>query len=202
MAGVLSLPHHSPPSHLDDGRRFPRRHPLAVASIVLATGALVGLVLYLTAYLATRDFDPLGGIDSLWQGGHEASQTAGFATSEGLGYGQLTQSELQSRFSSTNWLSASTVSTYVRGQRTGVSFLATDGHIVTAVAEEGGCSWGLAVHSSSDPIITSDSLSGPGVYWTFTSATTAQYAGGNPPCDASSALRSGWSPLDGVNVAG
>jgi hypothetical protein len=145
--------------------------------------------------LAVRDFNPLGGIQALWQGGTEASTAAGFATSEGLGYGQLTQSELQSRFPSTNWLSASTVSTYTQGQRTNVSFLASGDHIVTAIAEKTGvCSWGLAVQSSSDPIIMSEGLPSPGLYYTFTSAATAQYTG-NPPCEASSAPTSRWSPL-------
>jgi hypothetical protein len=199
MAGAVSLPHRAPRSH-DNGRSH--RH-LVFASITLGVIGVVVLIGYLVVPLMGRDIgksvgDPLNGIQSLWQGGQEASTVSGFATSEGLAYGQLTQSELQSHFPSKNWLSASTVSTYTQGQRTNVSLLATGDHFVIAMADkEGLCSWGLAAQSSSDPIITSDGLSGPGVYWTVTSAATAQYTG-NPPCDASAAPTSRWSPLEGA----
>jgi hypothetical protein len=199
MAGVVSLPHYSPPSHLDNSRSFPRRRPFVFASIALAIAGIVVLTGGLVMYLAARDFNPLGGLDALWQGGQEASQTAGFATSEGLQYGQLTQSELHSRFPSTKWLSASTVSTYSQGERTDVSFLATGDHIITAVAERAGlCSWGLAVQSSSDPIITSDGLRGQGVYYTFTGPKMPT----NPQCEANGAPVSGWNPLGGLNTSG
>jgi hypothetical protein len=201
MAGVVSLPHHPQGSHLDKGRSHGH---LVFASIALGVIGLVVLVGYLVVPLMGKDIgkgigDPLNGLQAMWQGGSEASTAAGFASSEGLTYGQLTQTQLEARFPSTNWLSASTVRTYTYGQGTNVSFLATGDHVVTAVAEKAGlCSWGLAVQSSSDPIITADGLSGPSVYWTFTSATTAQFSGGNPPCDASAAPTSRWSPLEGA----
>jgi hypothetical protein len=197
MAGVVSLPHRPPRSHLDNGRSH--RH-LVFASITLGVVGLVVLVGYLVVPLMGRDIgkgigDPLNGIQSLWQGGQEASTVSGFATSDGLAYGQLTHSELQARFPSTNWLSASTVSTYTQGQRTKVSLLATGEHFVIAMADkEGMCSWGLAVQSSSDPIVTSDDLSGPGVYWTVTAPDMTT----NPPCEASSAPVTDWSPLEGT----
>jgi hypothetical protein len=199
MASIISLPHRPERSQVDNGRSFPRRQPFIFALIAMAIAGLVVLGLYVSAYFALRNINPLGGFGRFVQGGNEASTAAGFAASEGLTYGQLTQTELQARFPSTSWLSPSTVSTYTNGHGTNVSFLATGDHIVTAVAESGGiCAWGLAVQSTSDPIITSDKLSGSGVYYTFTSAATAQYSGGNPPCEAGSAPTSGWSPMVGT----
>jgi hypothetical protein len=193
MAGVVSLPHHPQWSHLEPG--FVRRHLGAVVALLLAVVLVAGLIAYGLLTLASSTGDIIGG---LVQGGSEASTAAGFATSERMPYGQLTQTELQARFSSTNWLSASTVSTYAQDQRTNVSFLATAEHVVTAVEESGGvCDWGLAVQSSSDPITTADGLFGPGVYWTVTAPGTTT----NPPCEASSAPKSQWSPLEGTGAA-
>jgi hypothetical protein len=196
MAGIVTLPHHPERSHVDDGRSFPRRHPFAFASLAMAIAGLVVLALYLGAYFAVRDMNPLGGLDGLVQGGNEASMAAGFATSEGLTYGQLTQTELQARYPKTHWVLANIVSTPSHGGVLNVSTSISGDHIIMAVAENAGsCSWGLAVQSSSDPIIVSDRLSGPGVYWTITLAAPAQSPGGNPPCEAAAAPASTWNPL-------
>jgi hypothetical protein len=97
MAGIATLPHRSERSQVDDGRSLPRRHPFIFVSIAMAIAGFVVVVLYLGAYFAVRDINPLGGLDGFIQGGKEASTAAGFATLEGPTYGQLTQTALQAR---------------------------------------------------------------------------------------------------------
>jgi hypothetical protein len=200
MAGVVSLPHHPQRSHLEPG--FVRRHPVVGAVVPTAT-FFAGLIVYFAVAFVWSAQNIGNGISGLvtaiQQGGNEASNAASFTTSEGLTYGQLTHTELQARYPRTHWLSANTVSTPSHGGDLNVSVSVSWDHIVTAVAEAGGsCAWGLAVQSSSDPIITSNGLSGPGVYYTFTAAETTT----NPPCEASSAPTSVWIGLDGLNKSG
>jgi hypothetical protein len=195
MAGVVSLPHHPSRSHLEPG--FVRRHLGAVIAVLVVVATAAGLIAYGLLTLASSMGNMFNGIDGFVQGGNEASIAAGFATSEGLTYGQLTLTELQARYPRTHWLSANTLSTPSRGSAMNVSTSVGVDHVVIAVAESGGiCAWGLAVQSKSDPILASDGLSSPGVYWTVTAPETTT----NPPCEASSAPASIWSPLEGTST--
>jgi hypothetical protein len=136
----------------------------------------------------------MSSIGRLVRRGYEASTAARFATSEALAYGQLTQTELESCYPGTHWLTATGISTPSHDGVLKVSTSVNGGQIVTPVAETGGlCAWGLAGKSSSEPMTTSDEVSGRGVYWTATTPQTTT----NPRCEASAARSAGRSTLSG-----
>lgn len=188
--------------HSGDQHHHRRRNSWMVAAVIVSLG-LVG-----TSYGALRIWDnikhPLGGnfLKGIGQGlqrfiredqsGGTAANAAAWSAAP-QPPGSLTVVGLNAALPQYQWVDGATNVTHA-AKRPVVSMSANGTHIETAVAyEDGFCSFGLTITSSTDPLTSQDHVEGLGKFYHLVgSGTYWQTVYQAPQCAADEAPSSGW----------